>query len=232
MVKFLRELSCHFRVCCQKQVVVLLESVSAGIPSACCTLPGRRPIGRPCPQDFSVDDIRLQVHDIASSIPFDPDLDSWLSRQLFALVAMVVDLCPVPVDPDSDPFSCFFEKNSRKISVGKGIHGDVDRFFGFFKNCNIDFFKILCRGVVFSHFGRSVQKGSGKGRADGFWREKKEREQRESHPWESFRPDPLSCFLPGAMMNGYTWLWNDFFLYGGMHEYSCQVSGVWSVEQC
>jgi len=134
MLKFLDELFCHYGIFCEKQVVVLLEAVSAGITSACGTLAGRRPVCRSCSEDHSIDDIGFQVHDVASSVPFDPDLDSGLSQQFFALVTPVVDLCPVPVNPDLDPFSGFLNENSRQIPVSKGIHGDVNGLFRLFED--------------------------------------------------------------------------------------------------
>lgn len=135
-----------------EEIVVLLAPVRASSPPAEGPYARGRPVRRAGPEVFSVDGEGLEVHDIARGVLLDEDRDHLLTgprgKKKSRLVAPVVELCPVAVDPDPDPSFGRADKGLCDGTVGEGIHGDVDPRTGMVDEAHIERLEVLLGRVV------------------------------------------------------------------------------------
>ncbi len=158
-----------FGISCHKEIVVLLAPVGSPSPSAEGADAGRRPVGRTGAKGGSVHGKGLEMHDVSGGVVLDPHGNVSRSRpcrqKKAGLVPPIVELGPIPVDPDPDTSSGRPEQGVGNPAIGEGIHGNVDPASGMIDEADIDVFKIFFRRVMFAQIALGKLSGGRSGTA-------------------------------------------------------------------
>ncbi len=156
-----------FGISCHKEIVVLLAPVGAPSPSTEGPDAGRRPVGRTGAEDGAVHGKGLEMHDVSGGIVLDPHGNVGHSRpcrkQEPGLVPPIMELGPIPVDPNPDTASGRPDQGFGNPAIGEGIHGNVDPASGMLDEADIDVLKIFFRRVMFAQIALGKLSGGRSG---------------------------------------------------------------------